>query len=48
MHYAAAKGHIDCVRILLDYGAEPYLQNALGDTPIDLAQEVAQPSTKRQ
>jgi hypothetical protein len=34
LHMAAAAGHVECVRFLLDKGADPQLQNAFDDTPM--------------
>ena len=37
LHYAAARGDLDIVRVLLAYGAEPTSRNSYGTTPADQA-----------
>ena len=40
LHYAASKGHLECVKVLLKYGADKNAQTRGGDTPIMKAAEL--------
>uniref|UniRef100_A0A7S3R9G2 Uncharacterized protein n=1 Tax=Dunaliella tertiolecta TaxID=3047 RepID=A0A7S3R9G2_DUNTE len=39
LHEAAYKGYESIVRMLLDYGADPWVPNRLGSTPFEFAQQ---------
>jgi len=41
LHVAIAKGHIETVRVLLEYGADPNLKDPQGWTPLHWALHVA-------
>ncbi len=47
LHWAAAQGHNDIVKLLLDFGANINLQNAEGNTPLHLAARNGNVSTVR-
>lgn len=38
LHWAAMRGHVEIVKLLLSYGADRTAQNAQGRTAMDLAQ----------
>lgn len=40
LHFAAAAGRVDVVKLLLDNGADPSFVNDDGETPLDLAKQV--------
>ena len=42
LHWAVARGHAECVRLLLSYGAESLAKDASGKTPAVLAAELGQ------
>lgn len=37
LHYAASKGHLNCTRLLLEYGASPRVLDQLGQAPLHRA-----------
>lgn len=37
LYYAARKGHLDTVRLLLEHGANPFIKSSFGWLPIDAA-----------
>ncbi|KAL3455619.1 hypothetical protein BJX64DRAFT_294880 [Aspergillus heterothallicus] len=37
LHAATMNGHVDAMRVLLDWGADPNAQNSFGETTIHLA-----------
>ncbi len=47
LHWAAAQGHDDIIKLLLEFGANINLQNAQGDTPLHLAARNGNLSTVR-
>ena len=42
LHWAAARGHNECLQLLLKHGADAKLEDAAGRKPIDLAIELGQ------
>ena len=40
LHYASANGHLECARVLLQFGANAGASNAFGWTPIDYSRTV--------
>jgi ankyrin repeat protein len=47
LHHAVVRGHVECVRLLLDAGADPDLQTGAGEAnrPLHLAAQVLHPTT---
>ena len=41
LHWMTHGGHVDGMRLLLEHGANPNLQNARGETPVDVAARMA-------
>ena len=41
LHYASGMGHLECVQMLLDGGADPHAKDAEGWTPLVVAQRTA-------
>ncbi|XP_064394153.1 ankyrin repeat domain-containing protein 42-like [Halichondria panicea] len=41
-HKAAGNGHLDCLQLLIDHGANTNIQNSSGDRPKDVAKRYAQ------
>ncbi len=37
LHQAASEGHYDCLKVLLDNNADPFVLDYRGQLPIDLA-----------
>jgi ankyrin repeat protein len=37
LHYAADCGHMDCVRLMIEYGGDVTLQDSQGKSALDLA-----------
>ena len=44
LHYAAKHGHLDCIRLLLKYGADPNSKDGDGYTPIHYLCQMHNPS----
>ena len=42
LHFASARGGIECVKLLLEYGADPEIANQMGETPADSASRANQ------
>lgn len=40
LHYASAQDNYYSVKLLLNYGSKPDIQNVDGDTPVDIANEL--------
>ncbi len=47
LHYAAAAGHIEVMRVLLAHGADPGLTDEAGATPLDLARKAGKTAAAR-
>ncbi|TMW67795.1 hypothetical protein Poli38472_007467 [Pythium oligandrum] len=43
MHLAASHGYLECVKALLEFGADITLRNAIGQTPLEEAQDTGVP-----
>lgn len=43
LHWAAARGHLRCIHLLLEAGADPSVVDANGQTPAQVAEAVEQP-----
>lgn len=43
LHWAAARGHLRCIHLLLEAGADPSVVDANGQTPVQVAEAVEQP-----
>ena len=43
LHNAVFEKQIDIVKLLIEHGADPAIQDRLGNTPVDLAQRSANP-----
>ena len=41
LHWMTHGGHVDGMRLLLEHGANPNLQNVRGETPVDVAARMA-------
>lgn len=39
LHHASAYGWLECVRVLLEYGADPSPENAWKSTPLTIAMQ---------
>lgn len=40
LHWAVEEDHPNLVKLLLKYGADPYIESKVGETPISIAQEL--------
>ena len=40
LHYAAWNGRFDCVKLLVENGANPYANTKKGETPADLSEKI--------
>ena len=47
LHYAAKHGHLDCIRLLLKYGADPNSRDGDGYTPLHYLCQVYKPGRDR-
>ena len=42
LHFACARGGLECVKLLLEYGADPEIPNQMGEKPADSASRANQ------
>lgn len=40
LHYAALMNNIESLKVLMKYGADPYLESVTGHKPIDLSLDI--------